>query len=396
VRVLLITDWTSNEGGIEAYVTRASRALREAGHEVRLLTSSAGSAARGAADYVALGTDNAAAQTFLQIANPFAVARVRSAVRDFRPDVVQVNMFEKYLSPAIFQALRGVPTVALVHYPKPVCPTALKLLPDGSLCQVPTGLVCWRSQCVGFAEWVRDRPRYALIRWGLAQTKKVLACSRWMAEQLRLNGIAADAIPLPVPPPGPGFSRAPSRDPLFLYCGRLNWEKGVDLLLRAFGRVLASRPAARLRILGGGPRQPILEALGNGLGIGGAVRFDGRVSFGEVETALREAWALVAPSIWPEPLGLTAIEAITRGVPVIASASGGLAETVEHGVSGYLVPNGDERALAECLVRTVDGGPLAIPDDVVGALRRRHDPTHHAALLTAVFDHAVGAHRGSA
>ena len=65
------------------------------------------------------------------------------------------------------------------------------------------------------------------------------------------------------------------------------------------------------------------------LGIGGAVRFEGRVSFGAVEAALSKAWALVAPSVWPEPLGLTAIEAITRGVPAIATATGGFAETVE-------------------------------------------------------------------
>jgi glycosyltransferase involved in cell wall biosynthesis len=394
MRVLLVTDWTSNEGGIEAYVTRASQGLRDTGHDVRLLTSSAGSAADGAADYVALGTDNAAAQVFLQIANPFALVRMRAAVRDFRPDVVQVNMFEKYLSPAIFQVLRGVPTVALVHYSKPVCPTALKLLPDGSPCLMPAGLVCWRSQCVGLAEWVRDRPRYALIRRGLGQAEKVLACSRWMVEQLRLNGIVADAIPLPVPPPSPGFSRAPSREPLFLYCGRLDWEKGVDLLLRAFGRVLAARPAARLRILGGGPRQPTLEALAEGLGISGAVGFDGRVSFGEVETALSQAWALLAPSIWPEPLGLTAIEAITRGVPAITSAGGGFAETVEPGVSGSLVPNGDEGALAECLIRALDGGPRAVPEEVVRTLRRRHDPTHHTALLTAAFQEAMGARQG--
>jgi len=392
VRVLLVTDWTPNEGGIEAYVTRASHALQAAGHEVRLLTSSAGSAGGGAADYVALGTDNPAAQTFLQIVNPFAVARVRAAVRNFRPDVVQVNMFEKYLSPAIFQALREVPTIAFVHYYKPICPIALKLLPDGSLCQVPAGLVCWRSGCVGFAEWLRDRPRYALIRAGLAQSDKVLACSRWMVEQLRLNGIPAEAIPLPVPPPAPGFARLPSREPLFLYCGRLDPEKGVDLLLRAFGRVLASRPAARLRILGDGPRRAALEALAAELGIHEAVRFDGRVSFADVEVALSGAWALVAPSVWAEPLGLTAIEAITRGVPAITSASGGFAESVDDGVSGYLVANGDERALANCLVSAVDSGPMTVPDAAVRALRSRHDPTHHATRLRAVFGQAIDAH----
>jgi glycosyltransferase involved in cell wall biosynthesis len=389
--VLLVTDWTPNEGGIEAYVTRASHALQAAGHEVRLLTSSAGSAGGGAADYVALGTDNPAAQTFLQVANPFAVARVHAAVRDFRPDVVQVNMFEKYLSPAIFQALRGVPTVAFVHYYKPICPTALKFLPDGSLCRVPAGLVCWRSRCVGLAEWLRDRPRYALIRAGLAQSDKVLACSRWMVEQLRLNGIPAEAIPLPVPPPAPGFARLPSREPLFLYCGRLDPEKGVDLLLRAFGRVLVSRPAARLRILGDGPRRAALEALATELGIREAVRFNGRVSFAEIEVALSGAWALVAPSLWPEPLGLVAIEAITRGVPAIASASGGFGETVDEGVSGHLVPNGDERALVDRLISAVDGGPMTVPADVVLALRSRHDPTRHAELLGVVFREAMEA-----
>jgi glycosyltransferase involved in cell wall biosynthesis len=358
---------------------------------VRLLTSSAGSAGGGAADYVALGTDNPAAQTFLQVANPFAVARVHAAVRDFRPDVVQVNMFEKYLSPAIFQALRGVPTVTFVHYYKPICPTALKFLPDGSLCRVPAGLVCWRSRCVGLAEWLRDRPRYALIRAGLAQSDKVLACSRWMVEQLRLNGIPAEAIPLPVPPPAPGFARLPSREPLFLYCGRLDREKGVDLLLRAFGRVLASHPAARLRILGDGPRRAALEALAVDLGIIETVRFDGRVSFAEVEIALSEAWALVAPSLWPEPLGLVAIEAITRGVPAIASASGGFGETVDEGVSGHLVPNGDERALVDRLISAVDGGPMTVPADVVLALRSRHDPTRHAELLGVVFREAMEA-----
>lgn len=356
------------------------------------MTSTAGSAGNGAAEYVALGTDNPIAQTFLQIANPFAVARLRGVLRVFRPDVVQVNMFEKYLSPAIFQALRRVPTVAFVHYYKPICPTALKLLPDGSLCQVPAGLVCWRSGCTGAAEWLRDRPRYALIRAGLAHSDSILACSRWMVEQLRVNGISAEAIPLPVPPPASGYTRLPSREPLFLYCGRLDPEKGVDLLLRAFGRVLASRPAARLRILGDGPRRGALEALAAELRITEAIQLDGRVSFPAVEAALSTAWALVAPSIWAEPLGLTAIEAITRGVPAITSASGGFAESIEDGVSGHLVPNGDERALADSLISAVDRGPQAIPADVIRLMRNRHDPAHHATLLSAVFEEAIKAH----
>jgi glycosyltransferase involved in cell wall biosynthesis len=391
VRILLVTDWTADDGGIEVYVTRAAHGLRSAGHEVRLLTSSVAPAGRQTADYVALGSDNPVAQTFLQIANPFALGRMREAVREFRPDVVQVNMFEKYLSPSIFQALRTIPTVALVHYSKPVCPTALKWLPNGSVCRVPAGLVCWRSGCVGLAEWLRDRPRYALIRSGLARSAKVLACSRWMVEQLGQAGIRADSIALPVPQPSPEFAREPAPEPLFVYCGRLTPEKGVDVLLHAFAQVVAGRPAARLWVVGGGPRLAALQGLAERLGLGHAVRFQGRSSFAEFERVLSQAWALVAPSVWPEPLGLTAIEAITRGVPAITTAAGGLAETVEPGVSGALVPNGDERALAECLLEAVDHGPLAIPEHVVMALRNRHDPERHTALLTAEFQAAIEA-----
>ncbi len=392
--MLLLTDWTANEGGIEVYVTRVSHALRAAGCEVRLLTSSAGSASGRPADYVAFGTDNPAAQALLQIVNPFAMAGLRRALREFRPDVVQVNMFEKYLSPGIFEVLRGVPTVAFVHYYKPICPTALKLLPDGSRCQVPAGLVCYRCGCVGLAEWLRDRPRYGLIRAGLARAGRILACSAWVVEQLRVNGIVAETIPLPVPSPAAGFARSPSREPTFLYCGRLDREKGIDLLLRAFARTLAVRPGARLRILGDGPRRAGLEALAARLGITESVRFEGRVSFAGVEAAIAGAWALVAPTIYPEPLGLVPIEAITRGVPAITSASGGFAESVEEGISGFLVANGDEGALLDRLVRSIDQGPGTLPDEVVRALRDRHDPARHAAALMQTFREVMAQPRG--
>ena len=283
MRVLLITDWTANEGGIEVYVARLLEGLRAAGDDVRLLTSSAGSAAAGSADYVAYGTDRLAAQIALQIVNPFAVARVRTALREFRPDVVHVNMFEKYLSPAILFPLRAVPTVVMVLYSKPICPTALKMFPDGSLCTEPAGSICWRSGCVGLPEWVRDRPRYALLRAGLAGADRILACSLWMVEQLAANGIAAEPIALPVPALRSDYRRAPADAPLFVYCGRLNPEKGIDLLLRAFARTRDFHPGARLRIIGDGVRRAALEGLSADLRVGDAVEFVGRLPFEEVE-----------------------------------------------------------------------------------------------------------------
>jgi hypothetical protein len=93
---------------METYFSRLRAGLPEAGHDARLLTSTAGDAARGTAESVACGTDKRAPQAFLQIVNPFALARVRAAVRQFRADVALVGMVEQHLSPAVFAGLAGV------------------------------------------------------------------------------------------------------------------------------------------------------------------------------------------------------------------------------------------------------------------------------------------------
>jgi len=237
VRVLLITDWMSGAGGAEWYMTWVRDGLRAAGDEVKLLTSSAGSAGDGSADYRAYATDRLAGRALLQIVNPFALISLRTALRRFRPDVVLVNMFEHHLSPAILPQLRGVPSVLTVTDYKCICPVGSKLLPDDTLCTERAGLVCLRSGCVSLPHWLRDQPRYALIAAGLKCFDRVLACSQWVQQELEKNWISSEHLPLPVPLPRPGFHRAPASDPLFVYCGRLDREKGVVLLLRAFARL---------------------------------------------------------------------------------------------------------------------------------------------------------------
>ena len=224
MRVLLITDWPRRPGGVEAYFTTLRPALAEAGHEVALLTSTAGSAADGTADFRALGTERLLPQTVLQIANPFAVAAVRRAVGRFRPDVALVAMVESHLSPAAALALGDVPTVWSINDYKPICPVAVKLLPDGTPCTVSAGAVCWRGGCVGRAHWARDRPRYALLGRAIARAGVVVTCSEWMRRALAADGIPARVLHLPSPPPSAEYVRAPATDPLLVFVGRLSRE----------------------------------------------------------------------------------------------------------------------------------------------------------------------------
>jgi glycosyltransferase involved in cell wall biosynthesis len=389
VRILLVTDWKRPEGGVEVYFGWLREALIAAGDDVRLLTSSAGGAAGGSAEYEARSSEKRVAQTLLQLHNPFAAARVREAVREFAPDLALVGMFELHLSPSVLSALRGTPTTLYASYYKPVCPSGLKLLPNGSFCGEPAGGACLRHGCVSLPRWLRDQPRYALIRSALSRVDRILACSRWVQRDLEIGGVRSEVLPLPVRRPGPAFHRQPSPVPLFVYSGRLSDEKGLDLLLRAFARL---EPGARLRLVGDGPSRAELELLARRLRIDGAVEFVGQVPADAVEQHLADAWAVVAPSLWAEPLGFSVVEAIVRGVPVVASAAGGFGETVEPGASGLLFPNGDEDALLACLRRIASGDAFpdrGVSEEAVARAMRAHDDDVHLRRLRAVLAQIV-------
>lgn len=388
MRVLAITDWNRGQGGAEAYIGWLRDGLRAAGDEVRLLTSSAGTAGNGAAEYVAYGSERSVEQAFLQIANPFAVRCVRLALADFRPDVVFLNMFAHHLSPVVLHAMSAFPTVLAVSDFKCVCPVGSKLLPDGSICEARAGWICHRAGCVSLPHWLRDQPRYALMRSGLTTIRKIVSCSEWVKRELMLAGIDSECVDLPVPPPARGYRHLPDNVPLFLFCGRLDVEKGVDRLLSAFAKVTQTHPLSRLRVVGRGPELGRLEALAGQLGIAEAVTFTGWLEPPAIEQELSRAWALVAPSLWAEPLGIVALEAIVRGVPVVASATGGFAETIEEGVTGCLVPNGDVGMLAERMLEIAGGARFMDHTISEAGIRRaadRHDMGAHIARMRRIL-----------
>ncbi len=398
MRILFVSDWGVPAGGVESHLRLVAGALRGAGHEVRFLTSSGASPTGGGADYVAYGTDRPAAQALLQIANPFAAAQMRHALRDFRPDVVHAHMFEMHLSPAVVLAAGRVPIIVSVNNYKPVCPIGLKLLPNGSLCNYRAGLVCRRQGCVGLAHWLRDRPRYRLIHAALGHATRVHACSAWVAAELARFDIQAEPLLLPARRPGAGFKRAPAAAPTFVYVGRLSREKGVADLVQAFRQVLTAVPEATLRIVGDGPERTSLERLASEAGLGEGVIFTGALEEAGVDRELEQAWALVSPSLWAEPLGLSAAEAVLRDVPVVASRAGGPSEVVEDR-AGVLYPNGDLRALESALERVAlrELFPTLRPDaEAVRRAERRHDLDTYVARLGSTYAELADDQHGAA
>jgi glycosyltransferase involved in cell wall biosynthesis len=131
-------------------------------------------------------------------------------------------------------------------------------------------------------------------------------------------------------------------------------QKGVDVLLEAFRR-LPSGP--RLRLAGTGPQEVEYRRLASELGIDGAVRFLGPVPRARLATLLCESHVFVLPSRY-ENLPLGVLEAMACARPVVAARVGGVAEMVEDGVEGLLVPPEDPHALALALRRLLEDAPL--------------------------------------
>jgi glycosyltransferase involved in cell wall biosynthesis len=163
-----------------------------------------------------------------------------------------------------------------------------------------------------------------------------------------------EVIPYGVPlPEEPTVAPTASGAPSLLFVGRLVRRKGVDRLLEAL-RDIDDRPW-RLEIVGFGPERESLEAQALRLGLADRVRFLGRVSDHDLVAAYRRATAFVLPATIDqradtEGLGVVLLEAMSYGVPVVATALGGITDIVVDGATGILVED-DVGALATGLRR---------------------------------------------
>ncbi len=353
VRILLLHDYGVPIGGAEHMTFALRDGLRARGHDVQLLASSATRAdMRNQADIVCYGTESPVRRV-LQVVNPSARAAVRRAVLTFRPDIVHVRSFLSQLSPAILPALRG--TVAVLHVVdyQMICPIHSKRLPDGSRCDYRAGVDCYRTGCVSLAGLARvDAHKRMWAAWHDVFAA-VVANSEWTANRLRGDGVRVDRAiwnGVPVSPGRPALAGPPT----VAFAGRLSRDKGIAVLVRAMRDVVRAIPDARLIVAGDGPDRGTVERAIRECGIEANVRVLGTVPRADLDTIFASAWVQAVPSQWEEPFGLVAAEAMMRGTAVVASRTGGLTEIVADGTTGALVEPGDERALADALIRLLN------------------------------------------
>lgn len=360
MRILLINDYATAAYGSENLTLRLRDLLRQRGHDARLFATSARTVDEQEvlADYQCFGT-RSRFNRLLQVANPWAFWVLRRVLKEFQPDVVHVKIFLLQLSPLILPLLRNVPSLYDVTILRSICPTGVKMLPDGALCQVPVGRMCYHNRCVLFRSllpfmlgmwlWKRWSKAFDLIVTNTVVTKSLLNSEGVKAQHVVWHGI-------PTRPERPPLSSPPT----VAFAGRLAFEKGADVLIKAFWRVSTRIPDARLILAGEGLERKHLEDLIADHGLSSRVHMAGHILQPEVERLLDAAWVQAVPSRCFESFGMVAAEAMMRGTAVVASTSGGLVEIVgQDGQRGLLVPPGDEEALADGLFSILRNRQLA-------------------------------------
>ncbi len=189
-------------------------------------------------------------------------------------------------------------------------------------------------------------------RWCLREAAGAYPCNEAAGAILRKKGLRGLIVTLPLGLDPADFAPAQRDEPTLGrlhigYVGRLETHKGVDVLLDAIA--LAGNVTAE--IAGDGPADGRLKQRAHSLGLDDRVAFVGYMPQSDLPEFYRRLDAVVVPSIpvpgWDEQFCRVAVEAMSSGVPVIASATGALPEVV--GPGGLLVPPGDPQALAQAL-----------------------------------------------
>jgi len=324
VRILLV-NWNDREnphaGGAEVHLHEIFGRLVRWGHQVDLVASGwAGAAPRAQLDGI---------QVYRTARRYSFTLRARRALRQrLRARRYDVLVEDLNKIPLYLPGMSSVPLSVLVHH-----------LFGGTVFQE----AAWPLATL---VWLSERP----LPWAY----------RRVAFQAVSESTRADLVARGVPPerievihegidtawfrPDPAAPRA--AEPTFLYVGRLKRYKGLEIALRALAVARRACPAVTLQIAGQGDDRVRLERLAGELGLAGAARFLGFVTEEEKRRLLRAAWAVVYPSP-KEGWGISNIEAAGCATPAIASDSPGLRESVRHGETGFLVPHGDVRALAD-------------------------------------------------
>lgn len=282
--------------------------------------------------------------------NPSTYRYLRRVIDSEQPDVVHIHKL-RGLSPSVWAA--AAESYRLIVQ---TCRDYELISPEGTL-NSRVGQLALRRH------WSM-RPYQALRRHWSHQVDVATAPSRFTLETVAGMGFFGRAQKIVVPNTHGlttgeldalatrASQRLPTTSDLrLLYLGRLETEKGIEIICQAFAGLADELPNLSLDVAGSGMREATMRAAYADVP---RLRFHGYLGGEEKENLITQADILVMPSIYQEIFGNSIIEAYAHGKPVIASRIGGMPELVEEGMTGLLVEPNDVESLQQAIRRLND------------------------------------------
>lgn len=358
-------------GGLESYSIELVHRLRDRGHNVTVITRGQRTAhlpdeghgeihqIRRAAFLpfleVSRRPDRWMATHLEEMFSGYGASATGRLIREIRPDVLFSQAFYGFgrKMPRTIEAL-GIPWLHYVHSYGLVCKRQTAMTCSGRVCPrqcLDCKLICCFKH--GGAPL-----REAITIYNSVHMRKFFEEAGVVTRESHVIHPVFSYDPLEV-----SATYDPAPPIRLVYVGRVSQEKGVHLLCDA----VAAQPARyRLDVLGAGTQLAGLEARHGDV----PIRFHGRVEPQRRDALLKEAHALVVPSLWNEPFGRVIQEGFLAGLPVIAADVGAMGSLVRHGVDG-IVFNWRPGAELQSLIRALDEAVPNLARLRAGALHTR-------------------------
>ena len=340
MRILSVHNRYLIRGGEDVCVENEEELLKRHGHQVSSYCTSN-------AQIASLGIFRAALNT---VWSRESYLNIRQLLRLKTFDILSCHNTFPLISPAAYDAAKseGLPVIQTLHNYRLVCPNAT-FFRNGKVCEECSGKFlpwpavrhdCYRDSKAATTVVAIMLSVHRALRTYQDKVDVYIVPSEFAKQKFIENGLPADKLVVKPNFVYPDPDVAEGRGRYALFVGRLSHEKGLSTLLTAMGKL---GKKLHLKIVGEGPLSHQLaksiEKLSN-------VELLGPRSSKQVYELMGEAAFLVFPSEWYETFGRVAIEAFSKGTPVIGANIGAIPEVVEHLRTGLLFKPGDAEDLA--------------------------------------------------
>lgn len=402
MRILHVHKYFHDEDGASRYMFELMKLQQHAGHTVAPFAMHDARNKTSPWDRYFVSTLDTSRLSLLKVPRTFgralwsfeAARKMRAMLQAFRPDIVHMHNIYTHLSPSVIAECRkvGVPVVFTIHDYALVSANYALWSKHGPLRLGPSGLLAVaRSRFIKgsfFATFVLELIRRVQMSLKLFEkgVERYIAVSDQVKRALLAAGFDSGRVETVTPFAGnlmPDVRVRATRGERegILFAGRLEAYKGIETFLTA----AAGTPSDMFYVAGTGPLEKrVRQAPEN-------VQYLGFLESHELWSRMQQSKAVVMPSIWYEPFGLVALEAMALGTPVVVSDHVGASDRIKDGANGLIFKAGDTSQLIgklKALLRDTKGQER-MGEAAERTARAHGDPVKHVEKIIEIYERVL-------